>query len=144
MDRQIAEFRKTIPRTHQVNFHPAFITYFDWLAREAAGAAPDAWAVVREHGLGTLMKVLTGPITPMQWRLVGRDKWEGAKEVLEDVSRRFQGGILDAQVKRRMTKSKLDWTCLCTLVIAMILYGTLGKKKLSESVEINIVYNWNV
>ncbi|RUS21897.1 flavin monooxygenase-like protein [Endogone sp. FLAS-F59071] len=104
MDRQIVEFRKTIPRTHLVNYHPAFVNYFDWLAREAAGAAPDAWAVVREHGMGTLMKVLTGPITPVQWRLVGRDKWDGAKEVLEDVCQRFQGGILDAQVTRRMTK----------------------------------------
>ncbi|RUP50162.1 flavin monooxygenase-like protein [Jimgerdemannia flammicorona] len=94
MDLQIVAQRKTIPPTHLVNFEPAYLNYFDWLANEAAGATPEPLKIIREYGFGFWLKILTGPLVPSQWRLVGRDRWEGAKSVIEDCYRRIQEGDL--------------------------------------------------
>lgn len=89
MDEWIRSYRQTLRRTYvhsprhtiQVSYHG----YMDMLA-EDLGCRPTLWQLAKEFGwdLRLIWCVYAGPQTPCQYRLVGPQKWKGAKRAVEE------------------------------------------------------------
>mmetsp|Transcript_120794 Transcript_120794/g.213071 ORF Transcript_120794/g.213071 Transcript_120794/m.213071 type:complete len:161 (-) Transcript_120794:13-495(-) len=58
----------------------SYLKYMDMLARDI-GCLPTSWWHINQMALS--LKLLTGPVVPAQYRLVGPHRWQGAEEFVK-------------------------------------------------------------
>ncbi|CAG8767438.1 7121_t:CDS:2, partial [Acaulospora morrowiae] len=67
------------PSRHSIQAKP--LLYLDELSQEI-GCYPYAFEIIKKFGLGFWKLITFGLATPIQFRLLGRNSWEGSKEAI--------------------------------------------------------------
>ncbi|CAG8791770.1 3800_t:CDS:2, partial [Racocetra persica] len=59
----------------------SYISYMDTLSRDI-GCYPYSYEIIKKFGFGFWKLIMFGMVTPIQYRLIGRNSWDGAREAI--------------------------------------------------------------
>ncbi|CAG8659510.1 10121_t:CDS:10 [Dentiscutata erythropus] len=85
MEKSIREYYKSIRKNYCKSDRSAirlsYIPYMDTLSKEI-GCYPCSYEIIKKFGFKFWKLIIFGMATPIQYRLLGRNSWEGAKEAI--------------------------------------------------------------
>ncbi|CAG8754514.1 13891_t:CDS:2, partial [Dentiscutata heterogama] len=73
--------RKNYRKSDRNAIRLSYIPYMDTLSKEI-GCYPYSYEIIKKFGFNFWKLIMFGMVTPIQYRLLGRNSWEGAKEAI--------------------------------------------------------------
>ncbi|CAJ0889598.1 12475_t:CDS:2 [Entrophospora sp. SA101] len=107
------EIRKKYYSSSRHTIQSEMMPYIDDLAKRL-NFYPYSLSILKKYGLGTLFNVWFGLPSPIQYRLIGRQSWEGAPEALRKIN------------ERKSKKSKSSKSLIFALIVILFVFTKKG------------------
>ncbi|CAG8519320.1 11805_t:CDS:2, partial [Dentiscutata erythropus] len=115
--------RKNYCKSARSGIRLSYIPYMDTLSKEI-GCYPYPYEIFKKFGFNFWKLIMFGIVTPAQYRLLGRNSWEGAKEAISLYNK------YSFKAAARESKGYKSWIyILIILLIVLNRYG--GFKKIN-------------